>query len=463
MKTKLNLVAVGVAGILGVGVLNSRANLEVGVSFSIHANADFDVPLAMHGAWIQVGNYGRCWRPAHMALDWRPYCLGRWVWSDCGWYWESDEPWGWACYHYGRWGWEPSYGWIWIPGVEWAPAWVEWRIGGGYVGWAPLAPAHFTGAIGAPRFAFVQTTRFHERVQPSTVIVNNTTIIKNTTVINNVRQETRTIAGAGSQKVVVNEGPGVDLVQKATGKTVQPASVRQLADSAPVPAEVKAKHRESNVKDKAVTATPEQPKPGLDQKSSPAGPSGQPGKSAAPETEKNEKAKNQKPSSAPPAAAPKSPPERKPSPSERREQPRKPESPKPDQKNQQRPADRYAPPPGGPQPPAKPAPPDEQKDKAKGYDKNQKPSSAPPAEAPKSSPERNPSPSERQEQSRKPEPPKSDPEKQQPPADRYAPPPGGSPPPTQPPAQPAPPDEGKGKGKGHDKKQKPQEHGQENE
>lgn len=31
-------------------------------------------------------------------------------------------------------------GWIWVRGEEWAPAWVDWRRGSDYVGWAPLPP-----------------------------------------------------------------------------------------------------------------------------------------------------------------------------------------------------------------------------------------------------------------------------------------------------------------------------------
>ncbi|MCY1060360.1 hypothetical protein OV142_35060 [Nannocystis sp. SCPEA4] len=29
---------------------------------------------------------------------------------------------------------------MWVPGEVWAPAWVDWRWGGGYVAWAPLPP-----------------------------------------------------------------------------------------------------------------------------------------------------------------------------------------------------------------------------------------------------------------------------------------------------------------------------------
>ena len=131
MKTILNCIALTLAGSISLGALSARANLEVSASFSIHAEADFHAPLAPHGAWVTVGGYGNCWRPAGIAVEWRPYCYGHWVWTDCGWYWESDEPWAWACYHYGWWAYDPVYAWIWVPGIEWGPAWVSWRVGGG--------------------------------------------------------------------------------------------------------------------------------------------------------------------------------------------------------------------------------------------------------------------------------------------------------------------------------------------
>jgi hypothetical protein len=33
------------------------------------------------------------------------------------------------------------YGWVWVPGYDWAPAWVSWRHADGFAGWAPLPPA----------------------------------------------------------------------------------------------------------------------------------------------------------------------------------------------------------------------------------------------------------------------------------------------------------------------------------
>lgn len=96
--------------------------------------------LSPHGEWIPVGGGVYGWRPVGVHVGWRPYTVGRWCWTDDGWYWFSDEPWGWATFHYGRWHYDDYYGWIWIPGYDWAPAWVEWRYGGGFIGWAPLSP-----------------------------------------------------------------------------------------------------------------------------------------------------------------------------------------------------------------------------------------------------------------------------------------------------------------------------------
>lgn len=102
--------------------------------------AAFDRHLAPYGEWVFLPPHGRVWRPLGVAPGWRPYFYGEWIWTDEGWFWVSDEPWGWATYHYGRWVLDPTFGWVWVPGVDWAPAWVAWRVADGYVGWAPLAP-----------------------------------------------------------------------------------------------------------------------------------------------------------------------------------------------------------------------------------------------------------------------------------------------------------------------------------
>ncbi len=65
---------------------------------------------------------------------------GYWALTDYGNTWVSDYPWGWAAFHYGRWHFDKYYGWEWIPGHVWGPAWVSWRHGGGYYGWASPYP-----------------------------------------------------------------------------------------------------------------------------------------------------------------------------------------------------------------------------------------------------------------------------------------------------------------------------------
>jgi hypothetical protein len=96
------------------------------------------------GSWIDVEGYGYCWQPDVALNDqsWRPYTDGYWAYTDDGWTWISYEDFGWATYHYGRWARLSDYGWVWVPGadLEWGPAWVSWRTGGDYIGWAPLPP-----------------------------------------------------------------------------------------------------------------------------------------------------------------------------------------------------------------------------------------------------------------------------------------------------------------------------------
>jgi hypothetical protein len=100
------------------------------------AYSDYD--LESNGSWVFVSSYGSwAWRP-NVAGSWRPYYAGYWHRSPGGvLVWVSDEPWGWVPYHYGRWGWEGNYGWVWFPGGGYAPAWVYWMYGSSYVGWAP--------------------------------------------------------------------------------------------------------------------------------------------------------------------------------------------------------------------------------------------------------------------------------------------------------------------------------------
>jgi uncharacterized membrane protein YgcG len=128
----------------------------------------FDETLSPYGQWVDTGtgpNDGRAWRPDPNVVgdDFQPYATGgHWVYSDYGWGWESDYAWGWAPFHYGRWALTPAWGWVWYPGTVWAPAWVDWRFGGGYVGWAPLPPFGFAVVVQPwrPYWCFVPSNVF---------------------------------------------------------------------------------------------------------------------------------------------------------------------------------------------------------------------------------------------------------------------------------------------------------------
>ena len=90
-----------------------------------------------YGYWQHDTTYGNVWYPV-VGAGWAPYTYGRWWYTPSfGYTWCSYEPWGWAPYHYGRWGFN-NYGWFWIPGRQWGPAWVSWAVGPSWVGWCPL-------------------------------------------------------------------------------------------------------------------------------------------------------------------------------------------------------------------------------------------------------------------------------------------------------------------------------------
>jgi hypothetical protein len=102
----------------------------------------FQAHLTPYGQWVEVPGVGTAWVPAEANdLAWRPYMnSGHWDYTDAGWFWRSDYPWGDMAFHYGRWVNNEFTGgrWAWVPGYYWAPSWVSWREGEGGMGWAPL-------------------------------------------------------------------------------------------------------------------------------------------------------------------------------------------------------------------------------------------------------------------------------------------------------------------------------------
>jgi hypothetical protein len=201
--------------------------------------------LSPYGMWVYHSPYGYVWIPERLGYDWRPYSYGQWVWTDYGWTWVSYHRWGWVPFHYGRWGWDRYLGWFWLPDTVWGPAWVSWRRGDLYIGWAPLPPeARFVVGVGIsslpytlnnsywvfveyPYFLNSRLNRYVLPVERNLTIINYTVVRTNIVVRNNR---------------VINRGIDVEYVSRAAKQRV---SKYELSPSArPGPSRVRANNVE---------------------------------------------------------------------------------------------------------------------------------------------------------------------------------------------------------------------------
>jgi hypothetical protein len=182
------------------------------------------------GSWIEVGDYGYCWQPDVAVADstWRPYADGYWAYTDDGWTWISYEDFGWATYHYGRWVRLTDVGWVWKPGYEWGPAWVSWRTGGNYIGWAPLPPEtevvyesrplsghlDIEFDIGPGYYNFIDVRYIGEPVLRSRIVPyeQNVTYINQTVNVTNITYKNKT---------VYNYGPDLNVVNQYSSRPIQ--------------------------------------------------------------------------------------------------------------------------------------------------------------------------------------------------------------------------------------------------
>jgi hypothetical protein len=196
----------------------------------------FHQELFPYGQWVVREGYGMIWVP-RVESDWRPYSTGHWVYTDQGWAWVAHEPWGWAAFHYGRWFHDSQAGWAWVPGYTWAPAWVAWRAGGGYMGWAPLPPTvgfsfdgglAFGGVVISPdSFMFVGE---RDILAPrlgglilapgqNEAIYRRAANVTGYTVVNHH---------------IVNVGVSAQTIAQVTGRPVTPVPVASLAGAGPL-------------------------------------------------------------------------------------------------------------------------------------------------------------------------------------------------------------------------------------
>jgi hypothetical protein len=202
--------------------------------------------LAPYGTWQEVPDYGWCWQPtvAVINVNWTPYCdRGRWLNTDCGWYWQSDYSWGWAPFHYGRWHRSPVSGWVWVPDTVWGPAWVTWRYSDAYCGWAPLPPGcrydvgfgfrfhgsgigvNFDFGLTPDCYTFIPTAYFCHRTPwyyrlPKPRVIS---IVHNTTIINNYV--------TGHNNTIVNVGPRASVIAGLTRNEIRKVALRDIDPS----------------------------------------------------------------------------------------------------------------------------------------------------------------------------------------------------------------------------------------
>jgi hypothetical protein len=229
MKKRASVLFLALSAIFLVRPPAVSAQAGVSVSF-------FYDELSPYGQWSNVGRYGHCWIPRHVAAGWQPYTDGQWVYTDYGWTWVSYDPWGGDPYHYGTWVSEPSYGWVWVPGTVWAPAWVTWSYSDSYVGWAPIPPSlqvSFSGysgpavAVSHSAYVFVPVNQFAGvRVSSARLpVARNTSLM----------QQTRRVTSFGvTNGTIVNRGPSVQRIE-ASAHTRIPRGSIEAAKTRPAP------------------------------------------------------------------------------------------------------------------------------------------------------------------------------------------------------------------------------------
>ena len=188
--------------------------------------------LSPYGYWTSHIKYGYVWIPYSTGYGWRPYSQGRWMWTDYGWTWISDFEWGWAPFHYGRWGWDDYTGWYWEPGTQWGPAWVTWRRGSTYLGWAPIPPGVIfvsgTGIRSLPNrlpdslWIFVEGRYFYNTHLNKYVLPRE----RNLTIINYTVQKTNIVM---RERLIINNGIDINHVN---GISRQRVTKHRLANSA---------------------------------------------------------------------------------------------------------------------------------------------------------------------------------------------------------------------------------------
>ena len=223
MKNLIKLPAI----VLGLMLLLTGTTQKVMAQDEDISLQSFYDELSPYGTWIQDPQYGYVWRPDVGQGDFRPYYTnGRWVMTEYGNTWVSNYDWGWAPFHYGRWVYNRYNQWVWIPDTVWGPAWVSWRTGGGYYGWAPMGPGmNINVNFNIPDlwWVFVPHRSIYYSSFPRYYSRRNVTIIHNTTIINNVYTRNRRSYYAGPRADDIRRYTRRDVPVYTVNRTSRPS------------------------------------------------------------------------------------------------------------------------------------------------------------------------------------------------------------------------------------------------
>jgi hypothetical protein len=253
--------AVTILALVFPALRQAEARTDISIDF-------FYDNLGDGGNWVEVSDYGYCWQPsvAVSNTSWRPYSDGYWAYTDVGWTWVSYEDFGWATYHYGRWIRLRGRGWVWVPGRDWGPAWVSWRTGGDYVGWAPLPPRRAGDIyvdfspinsrvdidfdIGPAYYNFIDVRYIGEPVLRERIFAadQNVTYVSKTVNVTNITYTNST---------VYNYGPDYNTLSRYSTRPIQRLSLQRETNVDPAAA-AQSKSLMKVQGDKLVIAAPQQ-------------------------------------------------------------------------------------------------------------------------------------------------------------------------------------------------------------
>jgi hypothetical protein len=127
---------------------------------------------------------------------------------------------------------DDNYGWLWVPGYNWSPAWVTWGTVDNYYAWAPLMPE----VNAATEYSSWRPHSFYWNVASRDHIYDrniSTVIERPETVVNVVNRITivNNFTTTRSNNLHYSRGPEINDVQQFTKEKITPVSFKEVNKS----------------------------------------------------------------------------------------------------------------------------------------------------------------------------------------------------------------------------------------